>query len=217
MLPCNVESRVVPAGIFGQFFESFQHQLRMVVHLTQVSQKDLLQLLVVQVFHEVFAFPVGYVAMGAANPLFQVGEVRAIHEKFEVVIGLDDQCVTGFEAIAHQVRDDPQVGADSKTSLLMLDDKSRRVPGIVRNGKGMNVKVSDDEFASRLKNVGLGQEARLRWKALQGSLGTKDRQVETPAERSYPSSVVRVFMAKDHSIEMSGVSWRLIHAFHQFL
>ena len=108
---------------------------------------------------------VGEMAYAGEDTLLDGPGVRAVAEHLEVVVGLEQEDVDGFEGGLDVGRDVAEVGGDRHADGLGtgVEDEAAGVGGVVGDGEGRDVEIADAE-------VGAGVEVLDGWEAGRVSL-----------------------------------------------
>jgi hypothetical protein len=89
----------------------------------------------------------------AHHSLLDVPRVRPDFEHVQVVIRFEDQAMAAADVVLDVLRNVSKVGDNADPDALRVDTECDRIGGVVRDGEGRDLDVSDHEFLSRRKHL----------------------------------------------------------------
>lgn len=122
--------------------------------VTEVTENDVMKILMSDGFHELSDLIIGKMAMPGADALLGgPGSFRVCFEQARVVIGLDEEGVCTLKAVFDEARDEPDIAQDPELGLGVLNHKAHGVHCIMGHGKALDLEVLKVEGAARLHEV----------------------------------------------------------------
>ena len=86
---------------------------------------------------------VGEMALAAADALLERPGARSLLQQVLVMVGFDDNGVAPPQFLPYQRGGHPEVGDNADPCARSMKPESDRFIGIVRNGKGFNINITD--------------------------------------------------------------------------
>ena len=117
----------------------------MIILLRQVSQDEERCSSIIVRCEEFRESVVGEVSDAGHDALLDGPGIRADAEHFEIVIGFEDEAFAVAQVVADILRDESEIGGNGDADAFGNEAEADGVRGVVRNGEGHDLYVSDNK------------------------------------------------------------------------
>jgi hypothetical protein len=213
------EKKLAGEGGFGgtaaeSFFRGKKCEIGIVVLLRHVSENEIAGVTIETIgIGKVLADRViGEMAGAGKDALLDDPRIGANFEHVEVVIGFEDQAIGFAEVDFDKLGHVAEVGADGNLGAVGTKGEPDRIDGIVRDGEGVDVDVTDTKTLAGLNGFnaaealaeGLGENAL---KNTHGGLGDVQRALPETEDLRETIAVIGVFVSDEDGVEMIEVGF----------
>jgi hypothetical protein len=197
-----------------RFFCGEECEIGIVVFLRHVSENEIAGVTIETIgIGKVFADRVvGEMAGAGKDALLNDPRIGADLEHVEVVVGFENETISFAEVDFDKLRHVAEVGADGNLGAVGAKSETDGIDGIVRDGKGVDVDVTDAKALAGLNGLNAAEALTegLRENALKsthGGLGYIERTLPETEDLRETIAVIGVFVSDEDSVKMIEVGF----------